>query len=131
MTVEIIGIGGCALCAVVLIAAIKRGNQEYALLAACAVCAVILLSVFAELGPVVAELRSMAEPDGPGRESLTAVFKAVGIAIIVQLCAGVCRDAGESAMGSAVELAGRAAILTVALPLLAQLFGYLEEIARL
>ena len=119
------------LCAAVLIAAIKRGNQEYALLAACAVCVVILLSVFAELGPVVAELRSMTEPDGTEQDCLTAVLKAVGIAIIAQLCAGVCRDAGESAMGSAVELAGRAAILTVALPLLAQLFGYLEEIARL
>lgn len=55
------------------------------------------------------------------------VIKAVGIAILVHITAQVCRDAGESALGSKLELAGVLAALEVCIPLMQEVFLLLES----
>ena len=45
------------------------------------------------------------------------LFKALGICIVTQLAGDVCRDAGESAIASKVEMAGKLAVLISSLPL--------------
>ena len=59
------------------------------------------------------------------------MLKAVGITIAGQLAAQLCKDAGESALAYAVELAAKAAVLAAAFPLLRQLFDTIGEILRL
>ena len=75
--------------------------------------------------------------DGSIRTSVEAVFgfvnggdfsqyaltllKALGIAYITTLTENVCREAGESSLAFAVELAGKAQLIVLSLPLLASL----------
>ena len=44
------------------------------------------------------------------------LVKIIGMAYLVQFGAEICRDAGESAIGSRVELGGRVLILSLTLP---------------
>lgn len=52
------------------------------------------------------------------------LFKALGICLLTQLAADACKDAGESALASKAELAGKLMLLMLALPLF-------EKIAQL
>ena len=45
------------------------------------------------------------------------MFKTLGICFLAQFAADSCRDAGESALASKVELAGKISILVLSLPL--------------
>lgn len=121
----------CAGCAVILGAAVKSHGREMALPLSLAAVAVVLLAALRSLAPLLAQLEDLAEGTGLSLEPLGAVAKAVGIALMGQLTARFCRDAGESALASAVELAERAAILAVALPLLTRLLSLVEEIIAL
>ncbi len=56
------------------------------------------------------------------------VLKALGIGLIVQTTAELCREAGQPALESKVILLGKLLILTTALPLIAQVLELLTEI---
>lgn len=59
------------------------------------------------------------------------LLRAVGITVVGQVVARLCKDAGESALAYTVELAARVAVLAAALPALGRLLKYLGEIAAL
>ena len=70
-------------------------------------------------------LRSLLQGEG---DTLSTLMKAAGIALIAELGAQLCADAGESALAGRVALAARAAMLGVCAPMLAEA---LERIAGL
>ena len=47
---------------------------------------------------------------------ITALFKMIGIAYTVQLCAGLCKDAGYAAVAGQIETFGKLTILSLSLP---------------
>jgi stage III sporulation protein AD len=49
---------------------------------------------------------------------LNIVFKILGIAYLSSFCAEICKDAGQSNLGSKVEFAGKILILVMAIPIL-------------
>ncbi len=128
---DIFGIGACALCAVVFGALVKKSNREYAILMAAGAAVLILLAVLEQAGPLVSQIEDLAGASVCQGEYLSVMLKAVGIALAGELASRVCGDAGESTLAYAVELASRVAILASALPLLLQVFEYLEEIVKL
>lgn len=62
---------------------------------------------------------------------MLVMLKAVGLTVLGQLAARLCKDAGESALAYAVELGARIAVLGAAMPLLSKLFEFLGEIMSL
>lgn len=121
----------CALCAAVLGALVKRSNREYALLLSAA-AAVLIVTLAAEgLAPLVQQILGLAGSGSLQSLCLTVMLKAVGLALVGQLAAGLCKDAGETALAYGVEVALKAATLAVAMPLLTRIFEYLGEILKL
>ena len=62
---------------------------------------------------------------------MLVMLKAVGLTVLGELAARLCKDAGENAMAYAVELGVRAAVLGAAMPLLSKLFEFLGDIMSL
>ncbi len=120
---NIAGIAGAAIAVAILSLTLKSYRQEYSvfvgLLAAVALLMVILPQVSAVLAFV--ETVSARGIDLPGR--LQPVLKALGVAFIAQTGADTCRDCGENALAAKVELAGKCAILVIALPLMQELLS--------
>lgn len=127
---DIFSVGVCAVCAVVFGALIQKSNKEYALILSLGTAAIILLTALEQLGPLLSQVESLAGAGAFPEDCLGTVLKAVGIAAAGQLASDVCRDAGESAMARAVDLAARTAILACALPLVLRIFEILEEILQ-
>lgn len=49
------------------------------------------------------------------------ILKALGIAFVAEIAAGVCRDGGEGGLATWVETAGKLAILLLSLPLIEEI----------
>ena len=96
---------------------LRRSNPEITLLLALAAAAAVLLAL-AE--PLTELLRFL--------ERLTPLYKTVGIALVVKVGGGLCRDAGESALAAALEFAGTVCALLTALPLLRAVLELITEL---
>ena len=107
---------------------LKRGTPELALLLTAAAAAVILLALMEPMGQLLAFIRQLAEKTGVPEELFLPLYKTVGIALVVKVGGGLCRDAGEGALCSLLELAGTVCALLAALPLLQAVLDLLLEL---
>ena len=80
---------------------------------------------------VLEQLRSTMELTGLTGDYAAVLFKAVGICLLTQLAGDVCRDSGESSIASKIELAGRAAILLTAMPLIQEVLAWAWKLMNL
>ena len=102
-----------ALCAVV----VKKQVRELGLVLVLTAGAVILAAALEALESVRALLDELAQTAGLEPAVLAPVVKTVGVAIVTRVTVEVCRDAGEGGIAAFVEIAGAAAALYLALPL--------------
>ena len=128
---ELFAIGVCALCAVLFAALVQKTNKEYALLISLGTAAVLLLFLLERAGPVLQQVEDLAASGPLEGEAVGLMLRAVGITVVGQVVARLCKDAGESALAYTVELPARPAVLAAALPALGRLLKYLGEIAAL
>ena len=120
------------LCAVgaLLALVVKRGSPELALLLTMAAVTAVLLLLAGSLGELLDFLREVGEASGLSEDIFIPLYKTMGIALVVKAGSSLCRDAGESALGAAVEMAGTVCALLVALPLLRAVLALLMELTR-
>lgn len=81
---------------------------------------VIFGLILIKVQPAFSEINRLMSGTNINTEYISILIKSLGICFIVQLASDACRDAGESAIASKVELAGKFAVLLVALPLFSQ-----------
>ena len=102
---EILKIAGLALTGVLLASLMKSVHKEFSIY-------IILATV------IVVFLQSIYDSVPYGKTFFPVIFKVLAVAYISDLTAQLCRDAGESAVGGKVELAGKVIIFYLALPIL-------------
>ena len=107
-----------ALAAIVLLKQIK---PEFALLLKFAVLLLLGFLVFSEVSDAVSEIFSFGERVSIDSEMLKILLKALGLCLVAQIASDVCKDCGESALSTSVELVGKLSIVLMALPVAAQL----------
>lgn len=119
-----------AICVVgaLLAVVVRRGSPELALLLTLAAAVAVLLYLAGALEELLAFLTELGERSGISRDLFIPLYKTVGIALVVKVGSTLCRDAGESALGSVVETAGAVCALVVALPLLRAVLTLLLEL---
>lgn len=121
-----------ALCVVgaVLALVLKRGTPELALLLTLGAAAAVLLALAGAVEELLTFLEELAERSGVAPALFVPLYKTVGIALVVKVGGSLCRDAGESALGSVVETAGAVCALLAALPLLRAVLSLLLELMQ-
>lgn len=123
----VIQAAGICVVATLLGLTFRRGNPEMTLLLTVAVIAVVLSALSAPLRELLDFLDRLAEQAGVPQALLLPLYKTVGIAMVVKVGGGLCRDAGESALSSVLELTGTICALLVALPLFRAVLDLLGE----
>ena len=76
----------------------------------------ILVAVVGNIAEIKGVVDEMLAGYGLDALQVKVIFKVIGIAYIAQFAADACRDAGEGAIASKVELAGRVLIVATAMP---------------
>lgn len=77
--------------------------------------------------PLIEFTKTLAEAYGMGGY-LGIMLKALGIAMCSRVCAEICRDCGESAIASKVEIGGKIGILLLSIPLLQQIIKSINSL---
>lgn len=111
---------GLGLVAAVMAVTLRQHKPEFALLVSLGAGILILTGVVQGILPVVEQIESIFRSTSMPTAYLQVLFKALGICFLTQIACDACKDAGEGAIGSKVELAGKVAVLVVSLPLFAQ-----------
>lgn len=114
---ELFSVIGIALLTVILTLLLNRYHKEYGILAAICGGSVLLLLIIGMLSPVADQLRSWFDSVGVLSENLSVLLKSMGLCFLTQFASDTCKDAGESALASKVELAGKVSVVVLALPL--------------
>ena len=70
----------------------------------------------------------MTALSGIKSEYVSIILKVTGIAYITQIGSEICKDAGESAIGTKIEIAGKVLIAAACLPLVTTLFGTVMDL---
>lgn len=95
---------------------LKRFHPELSFSLSALTLALILLSALRLLSGAEDFVQRVRTALGANAEQLQPVLKCLGIAAVSRFGAGLCRDASQSALASAVETAGLLCAAAVAVP---------------
>ncbi len=118
-----------AIITAVLSTTVRQTRPELSVEIAIAGGVVLLGMAFVRLGGVASGIREAAESMGVGG-GMSSVMKIAGIACTAQIAADICRDSGENALASKVELTGKLMMLSAAMPMLLKLAQTLAGLAE-
>ena len=120
----VIGVAGAVLTLI-----IKRTNPEISTVLTLTVCMAIVgmsMKVFSS----VSEVLELVEVGSGFSSAYTApVIKCVGIGITARLGSDLCKDSGQEAVASSVEICGALCALYVSLPLIKTMLRMIGELA--
>lgn len=119
---------GVAVVAAALATVLRQRAPEYALLLSLAAGVLILSAVIHAGVPLFQEIQSLFEITGAQTQSVQILFKSLGICFVVQIACDACRDMGESAIATKVELAGKIAVLVISLPLFQRILSVVASL---
>lgn len=97
---------------------LKQKNGEYALLVSVAAGIITAVFILKHLNSSILTLKGYIEDYGIETEYFKVALKALGIGYVTSFIADACRDSGQTSLASKAELAGKAAIFVLSLPLL-------------
>lgn len=115
---DIIQIVGLGLVATVLTLIIKEQKPMFAFMIALVTGIIIFLFLIGKIAEVIRVLEKMAVQANLNMIYLETILKIIGIAYIAEFGAQVSRDAGQGAIATKIELAGKILILVMAVPII-------------
>lgn len=118
---EFTGIVAVALIAAILAVVMEQYKPEFSILIVAAAGCGILIMILASVIPALDRVRELIAEAGLSAEYFGVLFKALGICYITQFAGDMCRDAGQTSMAGKIDLAGKTAVVLLALPLLSTL----------
>ena len=117
---SVLKIAGLGLMGAVLAITVKKYAPEMALQVSLATGILIALLMLEELIYTVESVREFVQAYPAGEKWVSHLLKVTGIAYISEFTGQLLRDAGQNAIGTKVETAGKIMILGLGLPLLTQ-----------
>ncbi len=109
---------GFAVIATVLIVVIKEQRKEIALILSVFTAIAIIAYAMTQMSGVITMLESLIEKSGISKDFMLIIFKVIGIAYLVEFGKNICMDAGQSAIATKLEMAGKVMIVVLSVPLI-------------
>lgn len=125
---EIIQIVGIGIIATVLSVILKQQKPEFSLQVSIVTGLIIFIFVISKLNYVIEVLNNLAIRVDMDLLYFSTILKVIGVAYIAEFGAQIARDAGESAIASKIELAGKILIMVLAVPILTSLLDLIIKI---
>ncbi len=114
---NITAIAAFAVVAAVLAVMLRQYKPEYSIILSVAAGVLLLMFVVSAAAPIVDKINEIMDKSAAVSQYGGVLIKALGICLISQMACDACTDAGEVSLASKAELAGKIAMVLVALPL--------------
>lgn len=114
---NIISVCGFCIASVLACKALENDNRQVKVALTLVVSVIFLLSSVSFVSQIISTVNSLFESAKIDGMYIRIIFKSLGVTYITQFAADYCKDCGENAISSQVILAGKIAVLVIALPL--------------
>lgn len=118
---EIIKIIGISIIALIIIILLKQYRPEFAIYISLLTGVIILLLVVDELKEIIILLQSLASKASINGTFLTLLIKITGIAFLSEFAVSICKDSGEGAIASKIEIGSKIIIISMSIPIISSL----------
>lgn len=125
---EVIKIIGIGMIALIIIIVIKQYRPEFAIYISI-IAGILILSIsLQKMGEIVTLIQSVSEKAGINGKFISILLKITGIAILTEFAVSVCKDSGESAIASKIEMGGKVIIISMSIPIISSLLELMINI---
>lgn len=115
---KIIGVG---LTALIIIIILKQYKPEFAVYVSIIAGIIIILMMMDKLKAVIDLLTAITNKTGTGTTFLKILLKITGVAILTEFAVSICKDSGETAIASKIDLGGKIIIISISIPIITAL----------
>ena len=123
--IKIIGIG---LMALIIIVIIKQYKPEFAIYVSLIAGAIIIYFSLDKISAIINLLTTLSKKTGINAEYLGILLKITGIAILTEYAVSICKDSGENAIASKIDLGGKVIIISISVPII---YALLEVVMKI
>lgn len=125
---EIIKIIGIALIALIIIVILKQYRPEYAVFISVLTGVLILLLVMDKLTGIISLIESVQSKFSLNTKFISLLIKITGIAFLSEFAVSICKDSGETAIASKIELGSKIIIISMSIPIISNLLEIVLKI---
>ena len=125
---EIIRIIGIGLIALIIIILLKQYKPEFAIYISILAGVLILILLMDQLTGIINLIQSIASKANINGQFLTLLIKITGIAFLSEFAVSICKDSGESAIATKIELGSKIIIISMSIPIISSLLEIILEI---
>ena len=125
---EVIKIIGIALIALIIIILLKQYRPEFAVYISLLTGVLILDLVMDQLAGVISLLQSLANKTSVNMTFLSLLIKITGIAFLSEFAVSICKDSGEGAIASKIEVGSKIVIISMSIPIISSLLEIILKI---
>ena len=125
---EIIKIIGIAFIAVIIIVLLRQYRPEFAIYISLLTGVLIFLLIIDDLSGIINLLNSLANKVSINASFLALLIKITGIAFLSEFAVSICKDAGEGAIASKIEIGSKIIIISMSIPIISSLLEIILEV---
>ena len=125
---EIIKIIGFAFIALIIIIMLKQYKPEYAIFISILTGILILFLVMDRLTGIINLIESIQNKFAINTQFIALLIKITGIAFLSEFAVSICKDSGEAAIASKIELGSKIIIISMSIPIISSLLEIILKI---
>lgn len=125
---EIVKIIGIALIALIIIIMLKQYRPEYAVFISILTGILILFLVMDRLTGIINLIESIQSKFSINIQFIALLIKITGIAFLSEFAVSICKDSGEAAIASKIELGSKIIIISMSIPIISNLLEIILKI---
>lgn len=118
---DILKIVGIGLISLIIIIIIKQYKPEFAIYVSLLAGVLIFSLIFGKISGIISMLNNLASKSSINMEFLNLLIKITGIAFLTEFAVSICKDSGESAIASKIDIGGKVTIIAISIPIISSL----------
>lgn len=125
---EIIKVIGIALVSLVIIIIVKQYKPEFAIYISLTAGILILSMTFNTISEIIDLIKSYTDKVSISNKFILILLKITGIAILAEFATSICKDAGETAIASKLDMASKVIIISASIPIITSLLEVILKV---
>lgn len=125
---EIIKIIGIGIISLIITIIVKQYKPEFAIYMSLITGIIIISMAIGKLTDIVRLLTNLASRTSVNGKFIRLLIKITGIAILTEFGVSICKDAGESAIASKIDISGKIIIVAVSIPIISSLLETVTKV---
>mgnify|MGYP001856272758 CR=1 FL=1 len=125
---EIIKITSIALIALIIIILLKQYKPEFAIYISILTGILIIFLVMDKFTGIIELIRTISNKSNINNQFIEILLKITGIALLSEFAVSICKDSGETAIASKIEIGTKVIVISMSIPIISSLLEIILKI---